>query len=130
MTFIFPPPSSSMAPMGNGTAEHHNVGTILDLGHPLFQAKAVPIIRTTQGYCHLLMLRLRHSPTISCHTMPTLLTCHLFLSFHHSSSQSTSLTQSVMLKSCCLRWQEAIHLSCGSGAICIPSLMVKMTKNG
>src|SRR5258707_6566255 len=65
MLFIFLPSSSSMDPTGNGTVERHNVGTTLDLGHHSFQAKTAPIIRTTWGYHHLLMLRLRHSPTIS-----------------------------------------------------------------
>lgn len=33
MTFNSLRPSSWTAPMGNGTAERHNVGTTLDLGH-------------------------------------------------------------------------------------------------
>src|SRR5882757_3087734 len=47
-TFIFLLPSSSMAPTGNGTAVHHNVGTTPDLGHHLSQVKTAPAMRTTQ----------------------------------------------------------------------------------
>src|SRR5258708_39450848 len=78
MLFIFLLSSSSTDPIGNGTVEHHNVGTTLDLGHHSFQAKTAPIIRTTQGYHHLLMLQLRCSPTISHQIMSTLLAHHLF----------------------------------------------------
>src|SRR5882757_7781897 len=122
--------SSWMAPMGNGTAEHRNAGITLDHGHRSFPAKPVPAMRTTQRSHHSLMLRLSHSPTTPLQLIITLLPIHPSLSFRLSSSRSTSSNRSVMQKSLCLEQQEAVRLSCGSGAICTLSLMVKRTKNG
>ena len=129
MTSISLPPSFLTGPMGNGTVEHRNAGTTLNLGLHLSQAKAVLAIGITWGFYHLWMWQLKHS-RMSHQIMPTLWVYHLSLSFRHSYSPSTSLTPFVRLKLPCLKPQEVAHLSCGLGATCTLSLMVKTMKNG